>query len=277
MFSEVAYRDGWQLFWRLKWRYLYLVCFEFLLFFVVPLTELFGQSLVSSISGTLIFLATYCVMWVFTYYSRYIGVLRSDPLRVRYYPEFRLFFRFWIKVQLKLLLILVFVVPAFYLFFDAFVPGIVAPFFAGENFVAAWKSSPETWPWLIGCYFIFSCITAILNALYAAKIAGGNAGVLHAFRRVPEGFTYIVSRGLVLFVVGLGIWLALSAFPLELIVATPLNIGLAAGILVMNAALRMGGYFIDSIWTVLSCRLYLKSDGNVHLSQTKALTMPYLS
>ena len=156
-------------------------------------------------------------------------------------------------------------------------PLSLRPFLAGENFVAAWKSSAETWPWLIGCYFIFSCITAILNALFAAKIAGGNAGVLHAFRRIPGGFAYIVSRGLVLIILGLGIWLALSAFPLELIVATPLNIGLAAGILAMNAVLRMSGYFLDSIWTVLSCRLYLRTDGKVHLKRTDVLTMPYLN
>ena len=276
MFSEVVYRDGWQLFWRLKWRYLQLVCFEFLLFLILPLTELLGMSLVPSIVATLIVIAAYCVAWVLVYYSRYVGVLRSDPLKVRSDLEFRLFLRFWIVVQLKFLLILVFVIPALYLVFDVFVPGVVAPFLAGGNVVAAWTHSPETWPWLIGCYFIFCCVTGILNALFAAKIAGGNAGVLYAFRRIPGGFMYVLARSLFLIVIGMAIWLALSVFPLETIVAAPLHIGLVAGVLATNAVLRMVGYLLDSVWTVLSCRLYLQSDGKVHVSRTDVLTMPYL-
>nr|WP_320141210.1 hypothetical protein [uncultured Cohaesibacter sp.] len=277
MFSEVVYRDGWQLFWRLKWRYLQLVCFEFLLFLILPLAELLGVSLVPSIVGTLIFNAGYCVAWVLVFYSRYNGVLRSDPLKIRYDLDFRLFFRFWIKVQLKLLLILVFVIPALYLFFNTFVPNVVAPFLAGGNVVDTWKSSPGTWGWLIGCYFIFCCVTGILNALFAAKIAGGNADVLYAFRRIPEVLIYAMVRSLPLIVFGMAIWVALSSFPLEASVASPLNIGMVAGVLATNAILRMVGYVLDSVWTVLSCRLYLRTDGKVHLNRTDELKMPYLN
>nr|WP_321458000.1 hypothetical protein [uncultured Cohaesibacter sp.] len=277
MFSEVVYRDGWQLFWRLKWRYLQLVCLELILFLILPFTELLGVSLIPSIVGALIFFAGYLVARVFVFYSSYNGVLRSDPLKTRYDLDFRLFFRFWIKVKLKFLLILVFVIPALFLFYYAFVPDVVAPFLVGGNAVETWKSSPDTWGWLIGCYFIFCCVIGILDALFAAKIAGGNAGFLYAFRRIPEALIYALVRSLPLIVLVMAIGFALSAFPLKAIVATPLDITMIAGVLATNAILRMVGCVLDAVWTVLSCRLYLRTDGKVHLNRTNMLTMPYLN
>nr|WP_319515200.1 hypothetical protein [uncultured Cohaesibacter sp.] len=273
MFSNAVYLDGWQLFWRLKWRYVQLLCFEMLLLLLMPAAALLGLSLVPSIIGNLVFVAAYCAAWVFICFSRYIGVLRGDPLKVKYDLEFRHFFRFWITVQLKLLLILILAMAVFFIGINQFAPSTVESFFNGYNVIEIFNSH---WPWLIAFYSLYCCISTILNALFSAKIAGGNAGVLYAFRRIPWAFVYVLSRSIPLIVAGSAIWFGLRSFPLEKMIVTPMNIEGMAGILAMNAALRMVGYFLGSVWTVLSCRLYLKQDGKGRVSQTGLLAMPYL-
>ena len=201
-------------------------------------------------------------------------MLRDDPLKVKYDLEFRLFFRFWITVQLKLLLILILAMGVFFIGINRFAPRAVEYFFNGYNVVEIFNSY---WPWFIACYSIYCCISAILNALFSAKIAGRNAGVLYAFRRIPCAFVYVLSRGIPLIVAGSAIWISLRTFPLEKIIVTPIAIEGMVGILAMNAVLRMIGYFLGSVWTVLSCRVYLKDDGEGHVSQkTGLLAMPYL-
>ena len=59
VFSKAVYLDGWQLFWRLKWRYVQLLCFEMFLLLLLPTAGMLGLSLVPSIIGNLVFWAAY--------------------------------------------------------------------------------------------------------------------------------------------------------------------------------------------------------------------------
>ena len=59
VFSKAVYLDGWQLFWRLKWRYVQLLRLEIFLLLLLPAAGMLRLSLVPSIIGNLVFWAAY--------------------------------------------------------------------------------------------------------------------------------------------------------------------------------------------------------------------------